>query len=116
MFLQAFSLALLLSSSQAHTSFYPGLYSNVGQGADQLLSGDFITHKVPNFDMMWDNYLKLAEIPEEDWDAWKAETTVTFTMMEDGSGMSVIYTGLEDPLVYKFGEEETYDLGDYGGE
>ena len=114
MFLQALSLTVLFSCSLSHTSYFPSLYSPVGHGGDQLMSGDFFTYRVPNYDMMWDNYLKVSEVPEEEWAGWKADTKVTFTMMDDGTGMSVMFTGLEEPIVYKFGVEDTYDLGDYG--
>ena len=72
--------------------------------------------KLPNSDMMWDHYLKLSEVPEEEWDTWKEGAKVTFTLKEDGSGMTVFYTGLTEPLDYTFGVEQDFDLEDLGGE
>ena len=114
--LQALSLALLYTG-EAHSSwYYPSLYSPAGQGPDQLLSGDFMGRKLPHSDMMWDHYLKLSEVPEEEWDTWKEGAKVTFTLKEDGSGMTVFYTGLTEPLDYTFGVEQDFDLEDLGGE
>ena len=36
--------------------------------------------------------------------------------MEDGSGMSISFDGLTEPMEYKFGEEQTFDLEVFGGQ
>ena len=65
--------------------------------------------------MAWDHYLKLWEVPEDQWDAWKGSSKVTFTVNEDGSGMSVLYDGITEPLEYKFGEETDIELDEAAG-
>ena len=69
---------------------------------------------LPNMAMAWDHYLKLWEVPEDQWEAWKGSNKVTFTLTEDGSGMSVLYDGITEaePLEYKFGEETDIELED----
>ena len=65
--------------------------------------------------MSWDHYLKLWEVPEDQWDDWKGSTKVTFTVTEDGSGMSVLYDGITEALEYKFGEETDVELDEAAG-
>ena len=65
--------------------------------------------------MAWDHYLKLWEVPEDQWEAWKGSNKVTFTLTEDGSGMSVLYDGITEPLEYKFGEETDIELEEAAG-
>merc|ERR1711874_175703 len=111
MFLQAF-LVFLISNAEAHIGYYPSLY---GQGSMELLSGDFQGRVLPHMAMSWDHYLKLYEVPEDQWDTWKGSNKVTFTMSEDGSGMSVLYDGITEPLEYKFGEETAVELDEAAG-
>ena len=66
--------------------------------------------------MSWEHYLKLWEVPEDQWDQWKGSNKVTFALTEDGTGMTVSYEGIAEPLQYKFGEETDVDDEGAGGE
>ena len=95
------------------TRNFPGLYGKTGM---DMMSGDYQSRVLPNSDTMWDNYLELWEVPEEEREEWKKSSKVTFTLMEDGSGMSISFDGLTEPMEYKFGEEQTFDLEVFGGQ
>ena len=93
--------------------YYPSPY--VQDASKELLSGDFQGRVLPHMAMSWDHYLKLYEVPEEQWDDWKGSTKVTFTVNEDGSGMSVLYDGITEALEYKFGELTDIELDEAAG-